>query len=65
MPQIDVYRKRDGKKVRVPAHWMEHRVLSKPFRKTPLQKAADRAEAAAASSTANHETPAAGDEKGK
>ncbi len=38
---INVYAKDTGLKHRVPAHWMEHPTLSKPFRKTPKQNAAD------------------------
>lgn len=37
--QIKVYRKDTGEIVRVPEHWMEHPILSKPFSKTPSQKA--------------------------
>ena len=40
---IDVYVKRTGKKQRVPAHWMKHPTLSKPFSKTPRSKASDKA----------------------
>lgn len=38
---VDVYAKATGQKHRVPAHWMTHPTLSKPFRKTPKQRATD------------------------
>lgn len=38
---VDVYAKDTGEKHRVPAHFMTHPTLSKPFRKTPKQSAAD------------------------
>ena len=44
MAKIKVYRKDTGEKVRVPAHWMDHPSLSKPFRKTPMQRARDEAQ---------------------
>lgn len=34
MALVTAYRKRDGKKVRIPEHWLGHKVLGKPFRKT-------------------------------
>jgi hypothetical protein len=37
---VEVYRKDTGEKVRIPAHWLGSS-LGKPFRKTPLQRAAD------------------------
>jgi hypothetical protein len=40
VPFVDVYRKDTGEKVRIPAHWLGSS-LGKPFRKTPLQKAAE------------------------
>lgn len=40
---IDAYRKDTGEKVRVPEHWIGHRVLGAPFAKTPVQKARDAA----------------------
>ena len=36
---IDVYRSDTGEKTQVPAHYMDHPILSKPFRKTPKQRA--------------------------
>lgn len=30
-----VYRKDTGERVQVPDHWMDHKTLSRPFRKTP------------------------------
>jgi hypothetical protein len=39
MAKIKVYRKDTGEIVRVPEHWMDNPSLSKPFRKTPSQKA--------------------------
>lgn len=43
MSKIKVYRKDTGALVWVPQHFMDHPVLSKPFRKTPTQRAADSA----------------------
>lgn len=43
MAKIKVYRKDNGDIVRVPEHWMDHPTLSKPFRKTPSQKARETA----------------------
>lgn len=51
-PLKDAYRKETGDKVRIPEHWLEHRLLGAPFAKTPTQKARDAASA---------KTPAAGD----
>lgn len=41
MAQIKVYRKDTGQIVRVPEHFMDHPVLSKPFRKTPSQRVSE------------------------
>lgn len=62
MPLIDAYRKSDGRKVRVPAHWIGHQspALDR-FSKTPRQKAAEAKKASAKPATT--ETPAAGDKK--
>lgn len=38
---VDVYDKKTGIKQRVPEHWLDNPVLSKPFRKTPLATAHD------------------------
>jgi len=38
MAHTTAYRSRDGKKVRIPEHWLGHKVLGKPFRKTPPTK---------------------------
>lgn len=38
---VNVYSRATGLKHRVPAHWMDHPTLSKPFRKTPKQTAAE------------------------
>ncbi|MBE7701267.1 hypothetical protein H9623_13280 [Oerskovia sp. Sa1BUA8] len=60
MALIDAYRKDTGAKTQIPAHWIGHPVLGKPFSKTPRQKAEDQAAQAAPS------TPATGDTtKGK
>ncbi len=32
---VDVFEKSTGQPRRVPAHWMNHPTLGKPFRKTP------------------------------
>lgn len=39
---VDVYRRDNGQKVRIPARWLEHPKLGAPFAKTPRQKAAER-----------------------
>lgn len=59
MPQIKVYRKDTGEIVRVPAHFMDHPVLSKPFRKTPSQKTRDLAKEAEAEAAAEQAALAA------
>lgn len=41
MAQVRAYRKDTGEKVWIPEHFLDHPVLSKPFRKTPTQKARD------------------------
>lgn len=57
---IDVYASATGKKHRVPAHFMDNPVLSKPFRRTPKQSAADtRAMGSATPSTDVVTTPSA------
>lgn len=32
---VDAYDKKTGDRCRVPAHWLDHPTLGKPFRKTP------------------------------
>ncbi|MFC8732180.1 hypothetical protein ACFT5B_06960 [Luteimicrobium sp. NPDC057192] len=62
MPLIDAYRKSDGRKVRVPAHWIGHPDPGLDrFSKTPRQKAAEKAASQKAQAPTN--TPAAGDKK--
>lgn len=51
MPFVTVYSKTTGQKQRVPEHWLDHKVLGADFRKTPVQKDADQAEASAAAPT--------------
>lgn len=46
MAKIKVYRKDTGQIVRVPEHFMDSKVLSAPFRKTPSQKSRDLAKQA-------------------
>lgn len=41
MATIAVYSSATGEKQYVPEHWMDHPVLSKGLRKTPLQKQAE------------------------
>lgn len=68
---VDVYASATGKKHRVPAHFMDNPVLSKPFRKTPKASAAETRAAgsatpatdvvtAASANPSTTETPAAG-----
>ena len=68
---VDVYATATGKKHRVPAHFMTHPTLSRPFRKTPKATAAEtRAMGSATPGTdvvsttpdnpSTNETPAAG-----
>ena len=70
MAKIKVYRKDNGEIVHVPEHWMDHPTLSKPFRKTPSQRAAETAQTstsrtggAANSTNTTDESAKAGDDK--
>ncbi len=65
MALINVYRKDNGAKVRVPAHWMDHPTLSKPFRKTPSQKAREAAQQTSSSRTGGAANPTTTDESAK
>lgn len=58
---VDAYSSTTGNKRRVPAHWLEHDVLGKRWRKTPLQKVADKRTVEKQSTPA----PAAGDDTDK
>lgn len=66
---INVYDRKSGNKHRVPAHWMDHPTLSKPFRKTPKQRASETESATpvtdvvTATPATPTETPAAGAEE--
>lgn len=66
---VNVYSRTTGDKHRVPAHWMDHPTLSKPFRKTPKQRASETQSATpvtdvvTAASANPTETPAAGAEE--
>lgn len=51
---VEVYSSTTGAKQSVPSHYLDHPVLSKGIRKTPLQKAAD-----------TPKTPAAGEKQEK
>jgi hypothetical protein len=51
MALIEVYRTDTGAKVRIPEHWISHPKLGKPFRKTPLQKASEKATSTPATAT--------------
>jgi hypothetical protein len=42
---IEVYAKETGEKHSVPAEWVDHPVLFKPFRKTPLTRKGEESEA--------------------
>lgn len=71
MALINAYRRDTGEKVLIPERWIGHRVLGKPFRKTPLQRAADDAATttsadAAATTTrkSTNESSAQADKKG-
>ena len=46
MAHVTAYRKKTGEKVRVPAHWLDHKVLGKPFTKNPPKSASAPAAAA-------------------
>ena len=77
MPKfVDVYSKATGEKHRVPAHFMTNPVLSKPFRKTPKQRATEGTPESAtpatdvvtptpsaSTTTSTTDTPAAGDKE--
>lgn len=54
MPFVTAYSKTTGRKQVVPAHWLDHKVLGRNIRKTPLAESRQR-------STTTTETPAAGD----
>jgi hypothetical protein len=64
---IDVYSKATGRKHRVPEHYMDHPVLSKPFRKTPKTRDTETTSATpetdVVTATPTTETPAAGDKE--
>lgn len=57
---INAYSSTTGKKTRIPAAWLDHKVLSRGFRKTPLQKAAETKKAA---TPQPDPAPATGDNK--
>jgi len=64
MAKVAAYRVDTGEKVWVPEHFLEHPKFGKAFRKTPRQKAADKAGGDQAPAT--DKTPATGDTtKGK
>lgn len=54
---VTAYSKNTGRKVRVPAHFLDHPVLGKDLRKTPSQRKREEPVAS------TPETPAAGDTK--
>lgn len=54
---VPVYRKDTGELVYVPEHWVGHRVLGEPFRKTPKPSAP--------SARTTTDTPAFGDDTKK
>jgi len=56
MALVTAYRKDTGERVSVPEHWLGHKRLGKPFRKTPPP---------ASARTATTETPATGDNPSK
>lgn len=64
---ITVYSRRTGLKHRVPAHYLDHPVLSKQWRKTPKTREVEARSTApgtgAAVASTNTDTPPAGDEK--
>jgi len=65
MATVNVYRKDTGEKVRVPEHWMDHPTLSKPFRKTPMQRARDEAQQTSTSRTGESAKSKSTDESAK
>jgi hypothetical protein len=54
---VNAYSTTTGDKHRIPAHWVDHPVLGKGFRKTPKQNARDAADGPPVNS--NTPTPAA------
>lgn len=60
MTFISVYSKTTGRKQDVPEHWLDHPVLGRDFRKTPLSQQQQRAVDAATATADHHETPATG-----
>lgn len=58
MSFVTAYRRRDGRRVTVPAHWLDHPKLGKPYQKTaPRRPAGESKTTAPVVETA----PAAGD----
>lgn len=70
---VDVYVRATGAKQRVPAAWLTHPVLGRPFSRTPRQRAADKPATKAtpagapattkATKATTEKAPAAGDQK--
>ena len=58
MAFVAAFDKSTGRKHSVPEHWLDHPVLGKGLRKTPLTQKAEREAEKAAT-----KTPAAGDDK--
>lgn len=57
---VEVAVKATGNKQRIPAHWLDHPVLSEPFRELPSAKKAQE-KAKAPAKAAPIDAPAAGD----
>ncbi len=57
---VEVAVKATGNKQRIPAHWLDHPVLSEPFRQLPSAKKAE-GQAKASAKAATTDAPAAGD----
>lgn len=66
---VDVYDKTTGRKHRVPEHFLDNPVLSRPFRKTPKTRdtettsATPETDAITSTASGTNETPAAGDKE--
>lgn len=61
---VAAYDRTTGRKLSVPPHWLEHKVLGRNLRKTPLAEKAQReADKKSADSTNTTNPPATGDTK--
>lgn len=57
MALVTAYRKDTGQRVQIPEHWLGHKRLGKPFRKTPPAEKSRGTEKAPAASGGDANTP--------